>query len=116
MHATSGAWAGTGTRPWKARIRMAENPQAGAAGAGAATRRFAQLPDVVGVHWFQFHDHPPGGRDPVNEIPGEPIADPEILELLQKMVKQRQESIELYKKGNRPDLVAKEEELVWLNC
>lgn len=40
---------------------------------------------------------------------GEPIADPEILELLQKMVKQRQESIELYKKGNRPDLVAKEE-------
>ena len=40
---------------------------------------------------------------------GDPIADPEILELLQKMVKQRQESIELYKKGNRPDLVAKEE-------
>ncbi len=33
-----------------------------AAGAGAATRRFAQLSDVVGIHWFQFHDHPPGGR------------------------------------------------------
>jgi hypothetical protein len=33
-----------------------------AAGAAAAMRRFAQLPDVVGVHWFQFHDHPPGGR------------------------------------------------------
>lgn len=40
---------------------------------------------------------------------GEPIADSEILELFQKMVKQRQESIEMYKKGNRPDLVAKEE-------
>lgn len=40
---------------------------------------------------------------------GEPIADTEILEMLQKMVKQRQESIELYKKGNRPDLVAKEQ-------
>lgn len=40
---------------------------------------------------------------------GEPIPDTEILELLQKMVKQRQESIELYKKGNRPDLVAKEQ-------
>jgi uncharacterized protein len=40
---------------------------------------------------------------------GEPIADAEILELLRKMVKQRQESIELYKKGNRPDLVAKEQ-------
>jgi hypothetical protein len=33
-----------------------------AAGAGAAARRFAQLPDLVGYHWFQFHDHPPGGR------------------------------------------------------
>jgi len=33
-----------------------------AAGAGAATRRFARLPDVVGIHWFQFHDHPTGGR------------------------------------------------------
>lgn len=33
-----------------------------AAGASAAARRFAQLPDVVGYHWFQFHDHPPGGR------------------------------------------------------
>jgi uncharacterized protein len=40
---------------------------------------------------------------------GEPIADAEILEMLQKMVRQRQESIVLYKKGNRPDLVAKEE-------
>jgi len=40
---------------------------------------------------------------------GQPIPDTEILELFQKMVKQRQESIEMYKKGNRPDLVAKEE-------
>jgi uncharacterized protein YqeY len=40
---------------------------------------------------------------------GEPIPDGEILDLLQKMVKQRQESIEMYKKGNRADLVTKEE-------
>lgn len=40
---------------------------------------------------------------------GQPIPETEILEMLQKMVKQRQESIELYKKGNRPDLVAKEQ-------
>lgn len=40
---------------------------------------------------------------------GQPIADSEILEMLQKMVKQRQESIELYQKGHRPDLVAKEQ-------
>jgi uncharacterized protein YqeY len=30
--------------------------------------------------------------------------------MLQKMVKQRQESIVLYKQGNRPELVRKEEE------
>jgi uncharacterized protein len=40
---------------------------------------------------------------------GQPIPDSEILEMLQKMVKQRQESIELYRKGHRPDLVAKEQ-------
>jgi uncharacterized protein YqeY len=40
---------------------------------------------------------------------GQPIPDGEILDLLQKMVKQRHESIDMYKKGNRADLVAKEE-------
>lgn len=40
---------------------------------------------------------------------GQPVPDIEILEMLQKMVKQRQESIELYKKGKRDDLVAKEQ-------
>ncbi len=38
------------------------------------------------------------------------IGEGEILDLLQKMVKQRQESIVLYKQGNRPDLVQQEEE------
>jgi uncharacterized protein YqeY len=37
------------------------------------------------------------------------IGDPEILSLLQSMVKQRRESIVLYRQGNRADLVAKEE-------
>ncbi len=37
------------------------------------------------------------------------IGDPEILSLLQTMVKQRRESVVLYKQGNRADLVAKEE-------
>jgi uncharacterized protein YqeY len=40
---------------------------------------------------------------------GDPIPDSEVLDLLQKMVKQRQESIDMYKKGSRADLVAKEE-------
>ena len=35
--------------------------------------------------------------------------DPEVLAILQKMIKQRQESVELYKKGGRDDLVAQEE-------
>ncbi len=36
------------------------------------------------------------------------ITDDEILQLLQSMIKQRKESIELYEKGNRADLVSKE--------
>ena len=38
----------------------------------------------------------------------EPLADPEILRLLQGMIKQRRESIVLYEKGNRADLVEQE--------
>ena len=38
------------------------------------------------------------------------IAEPEIIDMLGKMVKQRQESIVLYKQGNRPELVKQEEE------
>jgi uncharacterized protein len=37
------------------------------------------------------------------------VGDPEILRLLQGMVKQRRESIALYRQGNRPELAAKEE-------
>jgi uncharacterized protein len=39
-----------------------------------------------------------------------PLGDAEALSLLQKMIKQRQESVELYKKGHRADLVKQEEE------
>src|SRR3954464_10666264 len=38
------------------------------------------------------------------------IADAEILRLLQGMVKQRRESIALYRQGNRPELAQQEEE------
>ena len=37
------------------------------------------------------------------------LGEAEILAILQKMIKQRQESVELYKKGGRDDLVAQEE-------
>ncbi len=37
------------------------------------------------------------------------ISDEEILSLLQSMIKQRNESIEMYKKGGRQDLVDKEQ-------
>lgn len=33
-----------------------------AAGAAAATRNFAKIPEVIGSHWFQYYDHPKGGR------------------------------------------------------
>jgi hypothetical protein len=38
-----------------------------------------------------------------------PLGDAEVISVLQKMIKQRQESVELYKKGNRADLVKQEE-------
>jgi len=38
------------------------------------------------------------------------VTDDEILQLLAKMVRQRQESIEAFEKGGRPDLVAQERE------
>jgi hypothetical protein len=31
-------------------------------GAMAAAQRFAREPNLVGMHWFQYHDHPTGGR------------------------------------------------------
>jgi hypothetical protein len=36
------------------------------------------------------------------------IADPDIQSMMQGMIKQRRESIELYEKGNRPELAEKE--------
>jgi uncharacterized protein YqeY len=39
-----------------------------------------------------------------------PLSDEELLGLLQKLIKQRQESVELYEKGGRAELAAKERE------
>jgi hypothetical protein len=33
-----------------------------AIGAASAAKRFAMEPQVVGIHWFQYWDHPKGGR------------------------------------------------------
>jgi uncharacterized protein YqeY len=41
--------------------------------------------------------------------PGPPVADDAIVSMLRGMAKSRRESIELYEKGNRADLVAKEQ-------
>ena len=40
--------------------------------------------------------------------PGDPISEDEITKMLRGMVKQRREAAELYTKGNRPELAAKE--------
>lgn len=45
-----------------------------------------------------------GGAAPA----GGAITDADIVQLLQKMVKQRRDSIETYNQGNRPELAAKE--------
>ena len=39
-----------------------------------------------------------------------PLSDADVLSLLQKMIKQRQESVELYEKGGRAELAAQERE------
>ncbi|MFO1167684.1 MAG: GatB/YqeY domain-containing protein [Rhodoblastus sp.] len=39
---------------------------------------------------------------------GKTVSDEDILALLQKMVKSRQESLEIYEKNNRPELAAQE--------
>ena len=39
-----------------------------------------------------------------------PLSDGDVLSLLQKMIKQRQESVELYEKGGRAELAAQERE------
>lgn len=39
-----------------------------------------------------------------------PLSDADLLSLLQKMIKQRQESVELYDKGGRAELAAQERE------
>jgi len=33
-----------------------------AVGAARATANFAAIPEVIGAHWFQYYDHPKGGR------------------------------------------------------
>jgi uncharacterized protein YqeY len=38
----------------------------------------------------------------------EPLAEADLMSLCQKLIKQRQESAELYDKGNRPELAAQE--------
>src|ERR1700747_1986406 len=43
-----------------------------------------------------------------------PLGDAEILSVLQKMIKQRQESVELYEKGGRAELAAQEREEIAL--
>ena len=50
-------------------------------------------------------------RDIANRTSGkkEEVKDQEIIKILQKMKKQRQDAAELYKKGERPELLAAEE-------
>jgi uncharacterized protein len=49
-----------------------------------------------------------GGDNPVSDPAG--ITDAEIQRMLQGMVKQRRESIALYRQGNRPELAQQEED------
>jgi uncharacterized protein YqeY len=56
---------------------------------------------LTGLNAFQ--------KDKQAKEPGATITDDEAVSVLQKDVKRRRDSIELFKQGNRDDLVAKEE-------
>lgn len=46
--------------------------------------------------------------DPQSKDLGKPIAEADLLGVVEKQIKQRRESIELYNQGNRPELAAQE--------
>src|SRR5207237_2643750 len=43
-------------------LMTVDSQQERAAGAAVATGNFAAVPEVIGMHWFQYYDHPKGGR------------------------------------------------------
>ncbi len=47
--------------------------------------------------------------DPKNPQHGQPVTEGDLLRVVENQIKQRRESIELFNKGNRPELAAKEE-------
>ncbi len=47
--------------------------------------------------------------DSKNPLHGQPVTEDDLFGVVQKEIKQRRDSIEQYEKGNRPDLVAKEQ-------
>ncbi len=46
--------------------------------------------------------------DPKNKDHGKPVTDAELYGVVEKQIKQRRDSIEMFEKGNRPELAAKE--------
>jgi uncharacterized protein len=47
--------------------------------------------------------------DPKNSDHGKPVTEGDLLRVVDTQIKQRREAIELYTKGNRPELAAKEQ-------
>jgi len=47
----------------KGHLMTVETQAERARGAAAAAESFARVLTIVGAHWFQFYDHPRGGRD-----------------------------------------------------
>ncbi len=47
--------------------------------------------------------------DPKNPQHGQPVTETDLTRVVENQIKQRRDSIELYQKGNRPELAAKEE-------
>lgn len=47
--------------------------------------------------------------DPKNQQFGQPVTEGDLVRVVENQIKQRREAIDLYEKGNRPELAAKEQ-------
>jgi uncharacterized protein YqeY len=75
----------------------------------AQRERDQQKVDTLRIALGAFHNEEVARTDAAHKQRGIPLTEADRLALIEKQIKQRQEAAELYRKGNRPELAAKEE-------
>lgn len=75
----------------------------------AQRERDQQKVDTLRIALGAFHNEEVARTDTAHKQHRQPLTEADRLALLEKQIKQRREAAELYHKGNRPELAAKEE-------